>query len=176
MGPSKEELANYFRNNRKYFDDLANHFRQSDPEYYNQYIAPFYGSSFTAISSKKAGRPIIALIVGVFFLMTSGIIVFFVLQTTSKTDNTFDEEKVRNVNSENTDPEIEIKSGYQKMLDTMPAIKNLGDYEKGIMYYNLGDYKNAEKFLKKVPESSIMHKDAEEKLKDISKSGGSKTR
>lgn len=42
-GPSKEELENYWKTSRAYFDELAEHYKTADPEYYEKFIVPFYG-------------------------------------------------------------------------------------------------------------------------------------
>lgn len=53
MRPSKESLENYFKNNRKYFDSLADNLKDTDPEYYNKSIAPFYKKQHTTNNSPE---------------------------------------------------------------------------------------------------------------------------
>jgi hypothetical protein len=39
---SERELQNFYRTNRKYFDELAAYYYETDPDYYAKSIAPFY--------------------------------------------------------------------------------------------------------------------------------------
>jgi hypothetical protein len=167
MGPSKEELAKYFKNNRKYFDELANHYKQYDPAYYNQFIAPFYSNPF-AFSGRKGRRPAIAILAAMLSISISAAVIFFTVRQSSHV-KVYDGNEVEE--SINADEIESIKNEQIKILDTLSSIKELGNYEKGIMYYNLGDYKRAEKFLLNVPENNVLYKDAQEKLKEINKKG-----
>lgn len=160
MGPSKEELANYFKNNRKYFDELAHHYKQTDPSYYNKYIAPFYSISFISAGEKRTVKPAIAAFAASMVVFIMGIVLFFMVNQKS-----IDED----VNVSEDEIENEIESDRVKMLDTLSSLKDLGDYEKGIMYYQLGEYNKAEKFLEKVPEGNALYKDAKLKLNEIKK-------
>jgi hypothetical protein len=38
--PTKEELEEYYINNKTYFDNLAKHFYENDSEYYANFILP----------------------------------------------------------------------------------------------------------------------------------------
>lgn len=169
MGPSKEELANYYKNNRKYFDELAKHFKQTDTAYYNQYIAPFYDNSFVSISGKRSGRPIIAIFVAMLAVLISGIIMFFVANKESSNVREYEKNGAKQkINTDSINDNYDIQSDQREMLDTLSTIKDLGDYEKGIMYYNFGDYDKAKKYLQKIQRNDILYKDAKEKLKEIS--------
>jgi hypothetical protein len=171
MGPSKEELANYYKNNRKYFDELAKHFKQTDPEYYSQFIAPFYSNTFITVGGKKGGRPAIALFAAMLLVFIAGAGIFFLVNQKAKIKSNYDKNGIeQNVDAD--DKDVNEKTDPIKILDTLSSIKNLGDYEKGIMYYNLGDFNKAEKYLQKVPENDIFYKDAREKLKEIKKKKG----
>lgn len=158
MGPTKEELANYFKNNRKYFDELAHLYRQTDPDYYNKYIAPFYGTPFTSMSSRKSARPTIAVLAATMSVFIMGIVLFFMV-------NQYHSEP--GINEEDIDNEVE--SDNIESLDSLDNIKELGDYEKGVMYFQLGEYDKAEKYLEKVSERNLNYKDARLKLNEIRK-------
>ena len=158
MGPTKEELNNYFKNNRKYFDELAHHYKQTDPSYYDKYIAPFYSIPFISTGGKRAARPAIAVFAATMFVFIMGIVLFFMVNQKS-----IDED----INLDNEETENEIESDRVKMLDTISSLKDLGDYEKGIMYYQLGEYDKAEKFFEKVPENNVRYKDSKLKLNEI---------
>ncbi len=53
-GPSKEQIDNYYRTSRKYFDELARQYYEKDRDFYNKYFAPYYSNPFLA-GSKKGG-------------------------------------------------------------------------------------------------------------------------
>jgi tetratricopeptide (TPR) repeat protein len=173
MGPSKEELSNYFKNNRKYFDELARHYKQSDPAYYNQYIAPFYGNVFMPSGGRKGGRPAVALFAGMLAVFIMGIVIFFLVNQKTHINKVYEGKDIEeNIEDDDEDGDINIKTDPVKILDTLSSIKELGNYEKGLMYYNLGDFDKAEKYLEKVPENDILYKDAREKIKEINKKKG----
>jgi hypothetical protein len=171
MGPSKEELSNYFKNNRKYFDELAHHFKQTDPAYYNEYIAPFYGSAFLPRNVNRAKSPMFAVFAAIISVLILGLTLFIVLfNETSKLQREAEKNIYEgNEPVENEDGEFQIQHDPIKMLDTLSSIRDFGNYEKGIMYFNLGDFNKAEKFLQKVPENDVLYKDAKEKLNEIKK-------
>jgi hypothetical protein len=39
---SEQELQDFYRTNRKYFDELANYYYKTDPDYYAKAISPLY--------------------------------------------------------------------------------------------------------------------------------------
>lgn len=81
-GPSKEELEMYWKTSRSYFDELAKYYKNSDPAYYNQYIAPFYSNPFIASGGKKStGSSAITVItaVVVLFIGIAAAAVFYFL-------------------------------------------------------------------------------------------------
>lgn len=41
---TKEELKEYYRNSRQYFDNLAKYYLEMDKEYYKEFIAPIYNN------------------------------------------------------------------------------------------------------------------------------------
>src|SRR5690349_21552832 len=72
-GPSKQELEMYWQNSRQYFDELAAHYKQNDPQYYKEYIEPFCtnpfrGSSQTTKSSGSSAKPVLVVILAVMIL------------------------------------------------------------------------------------------------------------
>lgn len=89
IGPSKEELKNYFQNNRQYFDELAKYYRELDPKYYEEYITPFYRNPFNASGSGGNKKGCMTLTVSIALLiagLTAGI-VFFVMQESERKTN-----------------------------------------------------------------------------------------
>ncbi len=55
-GPSKEDLETYWQSSRQYFDELARHYQTADPEYYKEFIKPFYDNPFRSVSSGRQGK------------------------------------------------------------------------------------------------------------------------
>lgn len=159
MGPSKEELTNYFKNNRKYFDELASFYKQTDPTYYNKYIAPFYSSLLTTMGGKRSVKPQIAILAASIFVLIMGTILIFLVNI-----STHDIEI-----NEDEETEIGTESDNINLLNDETEFNELGDYEKGIIYYQLGKYDKAEKFLEKVPQNSPLYDDARLKLIEIRK-------
>jgi hypothetical protein len=88
-GPSREELSNYFKNSRQYFDELAQHYKDTDPEYYREFIEPFYRNPFYSGSSNQKGCGLRFVFISIALVMIGGIalIVFFVIQQQQESDN-----------------------------------------------------------------------------------------
>jgi hypothetical protein len=69
-GPSKEDLDMYWKSSRPYFDELANHYKTADPEYYKKYIAPFYRFGTTSQQSgSKTSSPVLVVVISVALLL-----------------------------------------------------------------------------------------------------------
>ncbi len=86
-GPSREELENYYKNSRQYFDELAKHYYETDREYYDKFIAPFYSpfASITTSSSSTKARPAI-LIIAILIAMLSAGIAFLLVNFEKESD------------------------------------------------------------------------------------------
>jgi hypothetical protein len=93
-GPSKQELQNYWVNNRAYFDSLAKYYLETDKEYYDENIAPFY-SPFRP----QKGNPKSFLLLGVSFalLIFAAGIVFFIIGVSSEKTPTLDPNKNKKI-------------------------------------------------------------------------------
>ncbi|RPI13997.1 MAG: hypothetical protein EHM58_17375 [Ignavibacteriae bacterium] len=157
-GPSKEELENYFRNSRQYFDELAKYYQQSDPEYYNEFIAPFYNNPFRMASAGRSGSAArgIVLIGIMIALIAAGAAAFFIV---SETETDSDEPVTKKT-------ERVISKRDNASVDTT-SIEHGDIYEKAMNYYYEKDYENAEKYFKLVPRSNKNYPDAVRKLKRI---------
>ena len=55
-GLSKEDLETYWQNSRQYFDELARHYQTADPEYYKEFIKPYYDNPFRSMSSGQTAK------------------------------------------------------------------------------------------------------------------------
>ncbi len=150
--PSREQLENYFKNSRKYFDDIAKHYMNVDKEYYDKYIAPFYSSPFGAVSSGAAKKAVSAMILAVALLAVGiGAVVFFLTQYSTQ-DSTQDSKVVQ----EETIP-----------AEEKPDFEYKTNYERGIYFYERENYKSAKKYFKRVEESDSEYKEAQKYLKKI---------
>jgi hypothetical protein len=178
-GPSKEELQMYWQNSRQYFDELANHYRQADPEYYRTNIQPFYDNPFANIPSNKrsgSGGARLAVVAVALLVLVAGAggVFFLVFQSEIKTETDKLEKKLESGDEKNIkekDPAIEKEFGE---LNT-PAEEEDTDGMNSDDHFIVGskkiadkDYDKAEYHLKKVKPGSQYYKQAKELLKNLS--------
>jgi uncharacterized protein YxeA len=167
MEPSKEVLANYFKHNRKYFDELANYYKQFYPEYYYQHIEPFYRNTIAPPRDRRSGRLAIILLAVMMHLVSLGVVLFLLfnqIKNINREHKYFKRDSVyTKVEEENSDS----KTGPIIISDTLSAVKGLGNYEKGLTYFHQRDYTNAEKYFKKVTVNDYWYEDAKTKLEEI---------
>ncbi|MDD5361558.1 MAG: hypothetical protein PHN88_05465 [Ignavibacteria bacterium] len=179
-GPSKEVLAEYFKNNRLYFDSLAREYKNSDPEYYNKFIAPFYNNPFHASSEKKyystlhaaPGKknsvPLAVFLMSVSILIAG--VVLFMTANRAVNIQTSDSGKDADVKTERAKQEnASRKVSPSIILDTLPSIQKLDNFGKGMAYFSAGDYDKAEAYFVQVPKDNIMYDEARKKLSEIRK-------
>lgn len=160
-GPSKEELKNYWNTSREYFDELARHYRESDPEYYREYIAPFYSNPLYGAGGKsgQSGRSVRGILVSViFFLVIGAGAAFFLIQSERESGTEPQTEKVNPLEESSRRPSRDV---------TEPAKDS--SYAVGLRYFNEGDYDNAEKYLRRVKRSDENYSDARKKINEITK-------
>lgn len=72
-GPSKEQIDNFYRTSRKYFDELARHYYEKDKDFYIKYFAPYYTNPLYS-SSKGIPNLKARLILMVFLVLIAGLI------------------------------------------------------------------------------------------------------
>jgi len=173
MGPSKEELANYFKHNRKYFDELAKNFKNSDPDYYNKYIAPFYHNQFIDPVNKKGAPRFVMVIAGASFALVMAVVTVVSVTQNARNKKTAEEiEKLGNRETENViidEKEIFNQTDLSKMMDTMEAAKDMANFNEGVFFYKIQDFENARKYLVEITEKCPKYPDAEKMLKEIKK-------
>jgi hypothetical protein len=173
MGPTKEELEKYFKNNRKYFDELAKNYKISDPDFYNKNIAPFYGYSYQDGNRKAAPRKLVILAV-LAIAMAAGIsmLVFFI-QGKSERKPIITSEQIEKLVEESTPPKIDTgvlnNITSQKMLDTMEKARVKAEFSHGKFLFKMRKYEEAEEYLKKVPDSYPEYEQVQFMLKEIKK-------
>lgn len=156
-GPSKEELQNYWKSSRQYFDELAKHYYSSDRQYYDEYIAPFYNNSFSTgpqtVTSRRspAITVFVALIVGV--IAAAGV-AFFVLIGNHESSYERNTKRIDSIDTVNT------KDNFDKKETDSP-------YIKGLKYLSEKDYEKAEYQLKNVPKDDPDYESAKQVLESI---------
>jgi tetratricopeptide (TPR) repeat protein len=162
-GPSKEELEYYYKNSRKYFDELANYYFKADPEYYEKFIAPFYSTFASVTTPGKPGSPraLFSVVIAGVLVMAAAGAVFFLLQTSRDTIDEHETEKIEKNSTKKTEP-------ANIPADTSSAVENEKSYYQiGIEYYRKRDFENAEKYLKLVPKDDPNYNNSRRKLEDI---------
>jgi hypothetical protein len=161
-GPSHEELENYYKNSRSYFDELAKHYYETDRAYYDKYIAPFYGPFSGIVPGNKAAASRITILAAAILIAVIGAAAAFFLAV--ETENPKEQKKIEDV--EERIPKSKEDKKVTKDPDSNKK-KTLSDYEKGIEFYNLEDYSGAERYFRRVPKSDKNYEDAQEKLEEI---------
>jgi tetratricopeptide (TPR) repeat protein len=167
-GPSKEELEYFFKNSRQYFDELAKEYYNSDREYYDKYIAPFYNPITGKSQHNRLPLQIILVSAIVSVLFGLGIVTFFILTMENNTKNPEPESKQVPSNKTEVQPDSSYETTANTIIDTtIESLKNVSDYQKGLVYYNMKNYEKAEEYFKKVPSSDANYKDARHKINEI---------
>ncbi len=170
-GPSKEDLEFYWQNSRQYFDELAEHYQQADPEYYRTYIKPFYDNPFRSTGKKnptsvKSGAKFI--VIAVLFLVAAGAgAVFFLISKSTDTVEKKFEEKINKM----VNPPEEKKS-EEKVNETANEedTKDLSDEDKyiiGAKYISEKKYDKAVYYLKRIPPTSKRYEEAQQLIKSV---------
>lgn len=171
--PSKEQLQKYFKENRRYFDDLAKHYKESDREYYDSHIAPlYYGKTFAAVKGRGCGASVFIILAAILVLGV-GVAVFFLVGVEQQPESI--EYKIEKPAEENTPGVPEDGTGKTKEKVDPPDSPAFGsDYDDGMYYFEKQQYKKAEEHFKKVKEDdpnyymALMMLQA---LRDLKKSG-----
>lgn len=164
-GPSKEELQNYWNNSRQYFDELAKSYRESDPEYYNKFIAPFYNSPFQTRSStgsnSGAAKLLVALVL--FGVIAAGGIAVFVLMLGQSKDKSKNNPEKRVITETPKADSVNVTA----LGDSLKFVTNSADYNVALTYFHAKDYDNAEKYFKMVPKTDKNYRSSQKYLKEI---------
>jgi hypothetical protein len=173
-GPSKKELDMYWKNSRQYFDELAEHYRQTDPGYYKEYIAPYYANPFVSqgnsgsvqVSGSGGSKTVPVMVSAALLVASLSAGIFFILQTEQAA-----EDKGGPV-ERNVEPVKPVQPDAEKKNETVPeetpaTIKPSEDYEKGLGYFSNKEFDKAEEHLKKVPADDPNYKNAQRRLQFI---------
>lgn len=158
-GPSKEELENYWKTSRQYFDELARYYKDADPQYYNEYIAPFYSNPLYSVSSGKQGssgvRVVLLAVIAFVAIGFAGVVLFLV--STDKAEK-FDNNKTY----ENSDEKYK-KPDVNSEKDMFPS----DEFLLGSKYLAQKDYDKAEEHFKKVQPDDKNYEEAQQMLESI---------
>lgn len=170
-GPSKEELEMYWQNSRQYFDELAKHYQQADPEFYRKNIKPYYDNPFRTagnINGSKSGSKaavVAALLVFLIAVAAAGIFFFlsFSDSTIEKTEKIIDRELKQNSNSEN-----ETTIPEETTEETEPGeLSDEDNYIIGAKYISEKKYDKAAFHLNRIKKGSKRYKEAQQLLESI---------
>lgn len=180
-GPSKQDLVMYWQNSRQYFDELAKHYQTADPEYYRQYIKPFYDnpfrSAYTAPGQTKStgsGVRFLVAMVAVAVMGIAGAAVFlFISQGDSITKKM---EEISTPDEKVTKRELGGKDSGEKEGTTAvepeeeSANEELSDddlYIRGAKYISEKKYDEAVFELRKIKPGSKRYKEAQQLIESV---------
>lgn len=147
--PSKEQLENYFKMSKPYFDQIAKQYYETDRAYYDKMIAPFYGA-FSSLKSVNpgAGKRVASVAVAAFLLIFAmGIGVFLLTTVSSSSDDNAESDHIEQVEP------------IEKAPNT--------NYDEGVLYFNQKEYERAELYFKKVGKSDDNYDSAQKYLQEI---------
>ncbi len=176
-GPSKEELQMYWQNSRQYFDELANHYRQADPEYYRAHIQPFYDNPFANVQRGKqpgGGAKILPVFV---FLLVLAIgaagAAYFIFRDDLSTETkklekiigSDDEQKVREIEPGTEKEKKELKTPDEE--EDSDGMTSDDHFIVGSKKIAEQDYDKAEYHLKKVKPGTEYYEQSKELLKNM---------
>jgi hypothetical protein len=177
-GPSKQDLEMYWQSSRQYFDELAKYYQQSDPEYYKEYILPFYNNPFRSQGESPAGttrrssgaRPL-AVIAAMLVLLIAGAAAFvFVYIGSENTDK--EVEKLFNSGDDKQDVKArdkdDEKSDDQKNTETdINELSPEDNFIIGSKYLGEKKYDKAEYHLKKIKPGDKYYEQSQQLLKNM---------
>lgn len=183
-GPSKQELEMYWQNSRQYFDELAKHYKQADPQYYKEYIEPFYSNPFRGTYESKqsrggAGKAIIV-IVALLVLGIAGAASFMIFYLGNDDTGSKELEKIiKDIDSEkktvDKETTTEKESTDNNDVNKKPTENETDPDERSDQDHFIEaskkisekDYDKAEYHLKKVKKGSEYYEQAQQMLKNM---------
>ncbi len=183
-GPSKQELEMYWNNSRQYFDELAKHYQETDPQYYKQFILPFYNNPFQntyTAQNKRSGSKsaLMFVVIGFVVVMGVGAAVLFFLLSDSSTE--FIEEQTKKIEESVSGKDIKefetIGKDSAKNKDQKETLAEEEEDSEGLSsedHFIVGskkiaekDYDKAEYHLKKVKKGTQYYEQSQQLLKNM---------
>lgn len=184
-GPSKEDLETYWQSSRQYFDELARHYQTADPEYYREFIKPFYDNPFRSVSSGqqgKSGGGGKIMVIAVFLLVLIGALsagLFFILGSSESVKEkveelTSDKEvteqkttKEKKITREETGITEEPSETEETTGDNTEELSGEDNYIIGAKYIAEKKYDKAAWHLKQIKKGDKRYKEAQQLLESI---------
>jgi len=183
-GPSKQELEMYWNNSRQYFDELAKHYQETDPEYYKKHILPFYNNPFQntyTAQNKRSGSKaaVLFVVIAVFAILGIGAAGLFFVLSDSSSD--FIEEQTKKVEESiigkdskefetiEKEPEGNTKDSKETVVDEEDSdgLSSDDHFIVGSKKIAEKDYDKAEYHLKKVKKGTQYYEQSQELLKNM---------
>lgn len=184
-GPSKEDLETYWQSSRQYFDELARHYQTADPEYYKEFIKPFYDNPFRSVSSGRQGRSGgggKVVIIAVFLLVLIGGLsagLFFIMGSSESVKEKVEELTAdKNVTEQKTTKEKKITREENGITEEPPGneetnpenteeLSGEDNYIIGAKYIAEKKYDKAAWHLKQIKKEDKRYKEAQQLLESI---------
>jgi len=183
-GPSKQELEMYWNNSRQYFDELAKHYQETDPEYYKKHILPFYNNPFQStntVQNKRSGSRAAVLFVAIAMFAVIGVgaaVMFFVLsesstdfveEQTKKVEESIIGEDLKEFETIKKDPKDNSKEQEENNIDQEDeeGLSSEDHFIVGSKKIAEKDYDKAEYHLKKVKKGTQYYEQSQELLKNM---------
>lgn len=121
-GPSKEQIDNFYRTSRKYFDELAKQYYEKDREFYNKYFAPYYSNPLLSARKKTSGGKTVIVVSLILFLITTAVIGIIFL-TIDSSENKREQEVMKYIDEFREDEHGRAKS----MNDSLSLMDSISD-------------------------------------------------
>jgi len=184
-GPSKEDLETYWQSSRQYFDELARHYQTADPEYYKEFIKPFYDNPFRSVSSGQPGKSggggkvmVIAVFLLVFIGAISAGLFFFIGDSQSVKEKVEELTSDKNTTEQKTTKEKKITREENGFTEEPPVseepvtgkteeLSGEDNYIIGAKYIAEKKYDKAAWHLKQIKKGDKRYKEAQQLLESI---------
>lgn len=176
-GPSKEDLETYWQSSRQYFDELARHYQTADPEYYKEFIKPFYDNPFRSVNSGQPGKSgsggkvmVIAIFLLVFIGAVSAGLFFFIGNSQSVKEKVEELTSDKDVTEQKTTKEKKITREESGVTEEPPVTEELSgedNYIIGAKYIAEKKYDKAAWHLKQIKKGDKRYKEAQQLLESI---------
>lgn len=178
--PSREQLEEHYKTSRKYFDDMAEHYKETDPDYYNSTIVPIIRknrySNAAGYDETTAKRSMALTVAAVLVLVGVAMAVFFIISPDREEPNPVDK-MYEQMNEDGTqkapapiretqrtiEPDPSLQDGTEEGLDG-----DMSDFDKGVFYYDQAAYGQAASYFGKVKPGDPNYDQAQKYISNIS--------
>jgi len=160
--PSKEQLDQFYKTSRRYFDELAKQYYENDREFYNQNFAHYY--KYKNFNWRRKPKISVAVLLIIFGLITGAGFAAYFLMREQPPKYTYNKKAAVDEKNAKT---VERKDVYTERLDSINLSYMKTDFEKGTYFYNLGEYDKAKPYFEKVKKGDEDYNFAQDVLKAI---------